>query len=286
MMACQKNANLYAIKRDTSRLSRYLFSTPLNTNSQVNKITPRNQTRNRFIIDVQSNLTTNTDNKISDSTNETVKQLIEEIHRNLPWRINTTKLFNTIAQKKKDNRHAFMQKHNLALTESEFISIILWSSSELLTKNYHIDCTNNNEYKWKLFITALSNGIKKLCRAVMINDALEECVFPSLPGELYRGTTRFNVNSNAWCIETIISFTTSESVAQTFAALGVTEEQDKSYILLMQNVAKHLSTGALVAAPIMWLSEHPYEKEWIVLPGITCLFDKEGNGNLYRLTVI
>eukprot|EP00486_Rosalina_sp_Unknown_P006239 CAMPEP_0201574592 /NCGR_PEP_ID=MMETSP0190_2-20130828/19175_1 /ASSEMBLY_ACC=CAM_ASM_000263 /TAXON_ID=37353 /ORGANISM="Rosalina sp." /LENGTH=332 /DNA_ID=CAMNT_0048003035 /DNA_START=723 /DNA_END=1719 /DNA_ORIENTATION=- len=73
-----------------------------------------------------------------------------------------------------------------------------------------------------------------------------------------------NDELNGLRLLTTINCTSSKSAAQDFAP------PDGSMFVL-KDCAKALSNGELIAAPIDWISPHPNENEWVILP---CTFIK------------
>ena len=135
-------------------------------------------------------------------TDHDATKLLEEISRNLRRQINVQKLYHDINKKKNHPHHIFMVKHELILSDSGFIAIILWTESETLTKQYDI-----NKNQWPMFDKSLTNGIHKIHKAVSIVQSGE--IFGELPTTLYRGTntTRFDPNAQ-WRLNSAVSFTT------------------------------------------------------------------------------
>ena len=209
--------------------------------------------------------------------NSDLVDLLKEINANLKWNLSSADVvsicgFNAIA---KCPQIKFMVENGIKLSESEFIAIKLWSASQNLTMHYHVDHANNEQDKWKLFTTALSNGIRKIHSAVVMNENTDDIenssVFPALPQVLYRGTKEFDPSQNWWKIDSILSFTTSYDVARRFAkqANHNANRNNASYLLAIYEMKEHLLNGSFVAAPIDWLSLFKGENEWIILPSDT-----------------
>eukprot|EP01084_Bolivina_argentea_P140921 247668_1 len=123
-----------------------------------------------------------------------VVRLVYEIERNLDWNITPRNICCFINSQQKTKYNSFMKQHNLQLSQTEYISIKLWTLSETLTQQYHLDCSENKSAKWLSFIKALTGGIIKIYKAMIINTLYDNKnkIFPSIPISLYRGTKVFD----------------------------------------------------------------------------------------------
>lgn len=233
------------------------------------------------------------------TTTATIMSLLQEVENNIGTNDIILRDLPNISNMYSHHNHVYhqyMKSQQIELSDAESMVIKLWTSSEQFTKLYHIACSNGNEDKWKLFIQSMTSAVLKIYIAMILDNASnkgENRVFPSIPNQLYRGTKMFDTTSKIWKANSILSFTKSFTIAESFAALSQSEKQKKhktqNCILKINNVQKCLKEQKLFSAPIDWLSDYEYEQEWIVLPNPNVTFnvkkssEKVIGGNLFNL---
>eukprot|EP01084_Bolivina_argentea_P140922 247669_1 len=226
--------------------------------------------------------------------NQNALKLLHEICRNLKWVISPINMLYLLNKQPDSKCNIFMKQYNLELTQSEFIAIKLWTLSDTLTKCYHIDCANNKSVKWSLFIKALTGGIIKINEALIINTLYDHKmgIFPPIPNAIYRGTKVFGPNCKIWSNNSILSFSTSVSIASTFARCSQYKQQNQICVLKIINTKCCLLSRKLIAAPIKWLSVFSDEEEWVVLPSTRIFFVEKDlkkkiiGGAMYKLKFV
>lgn len=235
------------------------------------------------------------------SLSDSAIKLVQEIESNLgeshiTLRRNIRNISNNMYSHHNHRYHKYMKSQNIALSDTESIAIKLWTSSEQFTKTYHIESKNQNKHKWNLFTQSMTSAILKIYVAIILDYSSNKGknrVFRTIPDQIYRGTKRFDVNAKTWKLDSILSFTTSFNVAETFAALSQQPNNSQNCILKINNFEKYLIEQKIFAAPIYWLSDYEYEKEWVVLPNpnriifnVKISSEKINGGNLFNLNLL
>ena len=232
-------------------------------------------------------------------------KLLQQIERNIgendiTLRRNIINISNNMYSHHNHCYHKYMKSQHIELSDTESIAIKLWTSSEQFTKTYHIESKNQNKYKWNLFTQSMTSAIIKIYAAMILDyesNKGKNRVFRTIPNQLYRGTKIFNSNAKTWKLDSILSFTTSFNVAESFAALSQYQIQQpnksQNCILKINNFEKYLLQQKIFAAPIYWLSEYQYEQEWIILPNPNMIIfnvkissEKINGGNLFNLNLL
>eukprot|EP01084_Bolivina_argentea_P302324 521819_1 len=149
-----------------------------------------------------------------------------------------------------------MSSKGIDLDDNEILAIYIYTSNDefadLMQKHLKIPC------KWKQTFYYFVRGVLKIYDCKVYGAPTE-----SLPSDLFHPVfLSFDVDQGVQCplpLLTTINCTSSKEAAKDFAP------PDGS-MFVIKNCAEALSKGELIAAPINWISPHPAEDEWVVLP--------------------
>ena len=145
-----------------------------------------------------------------------------------------------------------LKKKGVELADNEILAVYIYTVNDefadLMQKNFKIPC------KWKQTFYYFVRGILKIYDAKVYKKPID-----SLPKRLYHpifGQSRLH---SQFEILSTVNCTENEDGAKDLAPPDGT-------MYVFENTSTMLSKGKLIAAPISWISNHPEEKEWVILP--------------------
>ena len=167
-----------------------------------------------------------------------------------------------------------MDKKNLALSNMEILSIILYCDYDVFVSNMRKSQREQhlNSCEWRKLFYYLQIAITKIHKALHFNNytfwkSYTHWIRNAYPGDksrdkLYRGIYNVSLNDDYVSdisLNTITSFSESFDVANNFA-------ERRGMIFSINDAYKAIYDGDLIAANVSWISRYKYESEWIVLP--------------------
>ena len=145
-----------------------------------------------------------------------------------------------------------LKKKGIELDDNEILAVYIYTVNDefadLMQKNFKIPC------KWKQTFYYFVRGILKIYDAIIYKKPTEH-----LPKRLYHPIFGQSRLDSQFEILSTVNCTENEDGAKDLAPPDGT-------MYVFENTATMLSKGKLMGAPISWISNHPEEKEWVVLP--------------------